>query len=193
MEELLYIEAVDEVNVGDSDILTSLRELLRDLAANMEKYARQYLMVAILFLNITNASAIDLMANTPANETVVEYVMPQSAKENQAEKMLNNLNELEDDWDGYGSPRISWVAIAHCRKVVAPLSTKVAKRVQVLPTEYGGVQIKTNLKNGGVLSCDFGDETMSYYVERPDKETEFVSFVPYSAETLQKLNAYLVL
>ena len=104
---------------------------------------------------------------------------------------LSELSRLKDDWDGYGAPAISRKAMDNCRKVMDGCLQKEDVHIDVMPTEYGGVQVKWALPDGGLLSCDFGDDTMSYYVERKDRSTEYVSFAEYTPENTERLNDYL--
>ena len=63
--------------------------------------------------------------------------------------------------------------------------------MDILPTEYGGVQMKYNTHNGLVLSCNFGDENMSYYVDKKGEDTIYRSFLPYSNDNISQLKMYL--
>ena len=124
-------------------------------------------------------------------KALVDYVSQFEKNEDKMEAALNELSALEDDWDGYGAPTISKRSIDNCRKVSSVCQQKGCADMDVMPTEYGGVQVKWKLPDGGVLSCDFGDDTMSYYVERKGKDTVFVSFAEYTPENIQRLSNYL--
>ena len=101
------------------------------------------------------------------------------------------LYKLQDNWDGYGAPKISDTAINNCKNITQKLPQSVYDSVEILPTEYGGVQLKRTLNDGGIVSCDFGDETMSYYVEHPNLKPEFFSFLDYNDANIQTLTNYL--
>mgnify|MGYP006988834072 CR=1 FL=1 len=106
------------------------------------------------------------------------------------EKRLNALTTLQKDWDGYGAPEISVKSIENCRSVLATLTYEVVESIEILPTEYGGVQIKKATTNG-MVSCNFGDNNMSYYVDQIGKDTIYRSFVPYSDENIAQLKQFI--
>ena len=125
-------------------------------------------------------------------KALIDYASQFEKQDGRLETALNELSNLEEDWDGYGAPAISKKAIKNCRKVTSDCQQTGKTDINVLPTEYGGVQVKWTLPDEGVLSCDFGDDTMSYYVERKDKETVYVSFAEYTPENIKELNSYLI-
>lgn len=137
------------------------------------------------------ADAMQLWIEQQLQKALVEYASQFEKRENKLESALNELSNLQDDWDGYGAPAISRKAIDNCRKVTGCCQQKVYADIDVMPTEYGGVQVKWILPEGGMLSCDFGDETMSYYVERKGKDMVYVSFAEYTPENIQRLSSYL--
>ena len=99
---------------------------------------------------------------------------------------LNTLRLLDEDWDGYGAPRISAVAIDKCRKIINQLPLDVIPNVKILPSEFGGVQMEIE-KDNDIVNCDFGDKTFSYYVERKNAKTEYYSFLDYTEQNELKL------
>lgn len=97
---------------------------------------------------------------------------------------LEKIGQLSPDWDGYDAPAISKGAIKHCENVMSLLPNSIANNVEILPTEFGGVQIKYKTAFSAVISCDFGDKTMSYYLDVPDHKTEYNDFLSYSPENI---------
>ena len=104
---------------------------------------------------------------------------------------ISQLSNLADDWDGYGAPVISKKAIKNAQTVLKGLPSDKYLSMEILPTEYGGVQMKYMPQNGMLLSCSFGDESMSYYVDKEGGETIFQSFLPYSNENILQLKKYM--
>lgn len=116
------------------------------------------------------------------------YIQNDIAKQNILAR-LNTLRLLDEDWDGYGAPRISIVAIDKCRTIINQLPLDVIPNVKILPSEFGGVQMEIE-KDNGIVNCDFGDETFSYYVERKNKKTEYYSFLNFTEQNFEKLIDY---
>jgi hypothetical protein len=110
---------------------------------------------------------------------------------NPFQEQFDILYKLQDNWDGYGAPPISGLAITNCKNITQQLPMSVYDSIEILPTEYGGVQLKRKLNDGGIVSCDFGDETMSYYVEHPNMKPQFFSFIDYNDKNIRTLTNYL--
>ncbi|MCR5038943.1 MAG: hypothetical protein K6A94_06370 [Bacteroidales bacterium] len=143
-------------------------------------------------LHFKGSEAMRLWIEQQLHKALVDYVSQVEKRENKVEAALSELTKLENDWDGYGAPAISRKAIGNCRMVTKSCQQTGNANIDIMPTEYGGVQVKWTLPEGGLLSCDFGDETMSYYVERKGKETVYVSFEEYTPENINKLSSYLI-
>lgn len=107
------------------------------------------------------------------------------AKQNVLAK-LDLLQNLDEDWDGYGAPKISIAAINNCRTIINQLPLDIVQNVHVLPSEFGGVQMEIE-KDNDIVNCDFGDKTFSYYVERKNAKTEYYSFLDYTEQNELKL------
>ena len=138
------------------------------------------------------ADAMQLWIEQQLQKALIDYACRFEKCGENVEAALGELSNLDEGWDGYAAPAISRKAINNCRKVTSSCQQIEKADINVMPTEYGGVQVKWTLPQGGVLSCDFGDDTMSYYVERKDKETVYVSFAEYTPENIKKLNSYLI-
>lgn len=110
---------------------------------------------------------------------------------NPFQEQFDILYKLQDNWDGYGAPPISSLAINNCKTITQQLPQSVYDSIEILPTEYGGVQLKRKLNDGGIVSCDFGDETMSYYVEHPNMKPQFFSFIDYNDKNIRTLTNFL--
>lgn len=184
-------ETVEEKNYSEIDFLSNMMDVLRNLISGDKLHTRQYAVAAALLVSLSQASAVSSIQDIEKTSPIMEYVLMQNNSINPALLTLDKLVNLEDDWDGYGAPAISKEAISRCKNVINELSYSVASQIVILPTEYGGVQIKTNLSNGGLLSCDFGDETMSYYIETKGN-VEYYSFLSYTSENVCQLISFLV-
>lgn len=190
-ENAFTFEIVEEVNLERFDPIVSLRDFLREMAHDFKDYARQFSLAATMLISLSEASAMGTITNIEAISPIAEYVLTEDNISNQAEVALEKLFDLDDDWDGYDAPAISRKAIENCRIVIGRLSYSSASDIQVLPTEYGGVQIKKVLADGSFLSCDFSDDTMSYYIEKNGK-ADYFPFLSYSGENVERLAKVLV-
>lgn len=190
-EDMLTFEMVEEVNLDGVNAIASLRDFLRELANDFTAYARQFSVAAAMVFSLTEASAVTTFEGTEESSPVMEYVLTEENLPTKAEIALEKLLYLDDDWDGYGAPAISRKSIDNCNKIIRLLSRQSADSIEVLPTEYGGVQIKKILADGSLLSSDFGDDTMSYYIEKDGKATYF-PFLPYTQTAVEKLAGTLV-
>lgn len=102
-------------------------------------------------------------------------------------KTLDKIRQLSPDWDGYDAPVIDKDAIAHCDEVLSRLSTGITDIMTILPTELGGVQIKYQTKGNSIISCEFGNERMSYYIDVPGQKTNYNDFLTYSGKNINTL------
>ena len=183
-------EMVEEVNLDGVNAIAPLRDFLRELANDFTAYARQFSVAAAMVFSLTEASAVTTFEEDEEGSPVMEYVLTEENLPTKAEIALEKLLYLDDDWDGYGAPAISRKSIENCNKIISLLSRQSADGIEVLPTEYGGVQIKKILADGSLLSGDFGDDTMSYYIERDGKATYF-PFLHYTPTAVEKLASTL--
>ena len=115
--------------------------------------------------------------------------MTPSIKQNILEQ-LHHLQNLDEDWDGYGAPKISITAINNCRSVINQLSFDAIQDADVTPSEFGGVQLELK-KDNTTINCDFGSQTFSYYVEKNGDKTEYHSFLDYTELNIKKLASEL--
>ena len=147
--------------------------------------------------NVIANQVMKILNMAPAVEAVERLEVIYNPKDNfdhiqtsdheyKPEVALEKLSMLEEDWDGYGSPVISRKAISNCHLIISQLSNLSASAIEVLPTEYGGVQIKKQQSDGRFISCDFGDNSMSYYIEK-DGKPEYFPFLSYSETNVQEL------
>lgn len=120
-----------------------------------------------------------------------KYIKDDIAKQDVLAK-LNLLQNLDEDWDGYGAPKISITAINNCQLIINKLTLDIIQNVNVSPSEFGSVQLEME-KDNGIVNCDFGDDTFSYYVEKKDAKTEYYSFLEYTEKNVQQLINYFSL
>lgn len=104
---------------------------------------------------------------------------------------LKALAELDENWDGYGAPRVSRKAISNCRRTLRVIDPFLYSRICLRQNDWGGVQLHYK-SVGGFLCCDFGDDTMSYYVQRKDGDMEWFSFISYDADCLSDLGRMML-
>lgn len=120
-----------------------------------------------------------------------EKNLPKKSAFDTTSDKIAQLGRLTEDWDGYGAPKISKKAINNAQIVLKGLPDKTYLSMDILPTEYGGVQMKYNTQDGLMLSCNFGDENMSYYVDKKGEDTIYRSFLPYNNDNISQFKMYL--
>lgn len=98
-------------------------------------------------------------------------------------KQLTVLETLHEDWDGYGSPAVSSIAIQNCRSVLKRIRPELFPRIKLSPNEWGGVQLQYKTMNG-LVCCDYGDKSMSYFVEHTNGKIEWFSFISYNKKNI---------
>lgn len=103
---------------------------------------------------------------------------------------LNDLAQLDRDWDGYGAGPVSELSITQCKKGLNYIHPILYSGLLIAPNEWGGVQMQYNTSNG-TICCDFGDSSMSYYVKRNNGEVEWYSFKKYSKKNFFELSDVL--
>lgn len=106
-------------------------------------------------------------------------------------KQLTVLETLHEDWDGYGSPAVSSIAIQNCRSVLNCIKPELFPRIKLSPNEWGGVQLQYKTMNG-LVCCDYGDESMSYFVEQTNGKIEWFSFISYNKENIDNFVESLI-
>ena len=106
--------------------------------------------------------------------------------ESDAEQSLNQLTKLKNDWDGYGAPSIGVTAIENCRRLLGKIGGEI-NDIQILPTEIGGVQIIYQPNIDDRLSCNIGDNELSYYIKRKGHKPEFSPFLQCNEQNLNDL------
>lgn len=102
---------------------------------------------------------------------------------------LETISQLQANWDEYDAPAVNKDAVKHCRRALDVIDEKVFGNLQIQPNEYGGVLLRCRIENVTVFCCDFGDDTMSYYTQLPDREPRDFAFISYSQESLRDMAA----
>lgn len=105
-------------------------------------------------------------------------------------RALEALSDLQEDWDGYGAPRVSKKAIANCKKSLKAFDSSLYAGMTVVANEWGGVQLNYKFI-GGLLCCDFGDDSMSYYIKWNSGKVELHSFEKYTELNIKSLSEIL--
>lgn len=95
------------------------------------------------------------------------------------------LSRLDDNWDSYGSPAVSPIAIMNCGTVTGRLLPDI-DNIELCQSEFGGVEMGIDRGTHKIV-CDFGDETFSYYVEKEGFETQYYSFLEYTDDNIKEL------
>ena len=112
------------------------------------------------------------------------------SKERSLMKSLDVLSSLQEDWDGYGAPRVSKKAIANCKRNLKTFDTSLYAGMTVFANEWGGVQLQYKFI-GGLVCCDFGDDSMSYYIKWNSGKVELHSFEEYTESNIKSLGEIL--
>ena len=112
------------------------------------------------------------------------------SKERHLLKSLDALLDLQEDWDGYGAPCVSKQAISRCKRNLKSFQSSLYARMSVLANEWGGVQLHYTF-DGGLVCCDFGDDSMSYYIKWNNGNVELHSFQEYTESNIKSLGEIL--
>ena len=113
-----------------------------------------------------------------------------SITERRLMKSLDALSSLQEDWDGYGAPSVSKKAIANCKRNLMSFESSLYAGMTVEANEWGGVQLHYTFI-GGLVCCDFGDDSMSYYIKWNSGKVEFHSFEEYTESNIRSLGEIL--
>ncbi|MBQ3619089.1 MAG: hypothetical protein II939_13125 [Bacteroidales bacterium] len=103
---------------------------------------------------------------------------------------LKEIRQLKKGWDGENAPCINKTAIANVNKFANTLNPATAKLIRLYPTYMGAVMLKMET-NKGRIKCEIGDTQLSYFIKRPDQETEHHSFENINKETFLTLRSHL--
>ena len=98
------------------------------------------------------------------------------------------LYRLDNNWDGYGAPKISVTAIDNCKHVINDISQDTYQYLEILPTEIGGVQVIYKPNAADRLSCNIGDNELSYYIKKEGKQTFFSPFLECNNLNFKKVS-----
>jgi hypothetical protein len=103
---------------------------------------------------------------------------------------IKEIKKLKVGWDGVEAPSINKKAIENVSDFVLTLEDDIANLIRLFPTYLGAVMLTFETENGRI-KCEIGDRRMSYFVKRPNHQTEHFSFLDITAETLSELKANL--
>jgi hypothetical protein len=103
---------------------------------------------------------------------------------------LKEIRSLKENWDEEQAPPINSQVIAHVTAFVLSLDKHIANGVRLFPTRLGAVMLKFETEHGRI-KCEIGDKQMSYFVKRPNCQTEHHSFVDINSDTLSVLKSNL--
>lgn len=141
---------------------------------------------AIMWSGEHQGDHISLRAKQPKIVFTINLSELSFSKERHLMKSLDALSELKEDWDGYGAPRVSKIAISRCKSNLKLFQSSLYANMAIVANEWGGVQLHFTY-DGGVVCCDFGDESMSYYIKRKSGKVEFHSFEEYTESNMKSL------
>lgn len=185
----IILQPVDDCSVDRPDFMDTVWELLTSLVKDAKQYLEKNATAVLLYLALMGTPVMSLATNATDDDALYRattvFVVNEDCLLNKAISSLDQLNLLDEDWDGYGAPKISSKAIKNCRIILNQLNSY--DYLEIMPTEYGGVQLKKQWDNGTIISCDFGDEKMSYYIEIPGKKAQYFPFLDYSEENIFNL------
>lgn len=135
--------------------------------------------------NVLLFQVLDFVNQLVEQQKVVENAY--THLNSKTKKSFALLYKLQDNWDGYGAPKISTVAIDNCKNIVCNISTQIFDNIQILPTEIGGVQIVYQPNPSERLSCNIGDSELSYYTKRKDKKPFFSPFLQCNEDNFKTI------
>lgn len=103
------------------------------------------------------------------------------------ETTLQEIAELEEDWDYEDAPAIAPGAIDHCRQLIAMLpQTVLNSDMRIYPVETGAVGVKLQTDKG-MLRMEMGGELMSYFLRKNGEDTVYHSFEAWTEENSRNL------
>lgn len=103
------------------------------------------------------------------------------------ETTLQEIAELEEDWDYEDAPAIAPAAIDHCRQLIAMLPQNVlSSDIHIYPVETGAVGVKLQTDKG-MLRMEMGGELMSYFLRKNGEDTVYHSFEAWTEENYSNL------
>lgn len=112
------------------------------------------------------------------------------SRERSLMKSLDALSALHEDWDGYGAPSVSKIAIARSKTTLKAFDSSLYAGMTVEANEWGGIQLQYKFI-GGLVCCDFGDDSMSYYIKWNSGKVELHSFEEYTESNIKSLGEIL--
>ena len=135
----------------------------------------------------THVSVREKQSQIVFNIKLSELFFP---KERSLMESLDALSALQEDWDGYGAPRVSKIAIARSKTTLKAFDSSLYAGMTVAANEWGGIQLQYKFI-GGLVCCDFGDDSMSYYIKWNSGEVELHSFEEYNESNIKTLGEIL--
>lgn len=103
-----------------------------------------------------------------------------------AMSQIATLSSYEEDWDGYGAAAVNSKAIRNCRQLFHGFTCNDPLALELMPSHHGAVIIK--YKVGDVtLRGELGPDTISYYVRRKGKQTEYHNDETWNKDTISTL------
>jgi hypothetical protein len=91
---------------------------------------------------------------------------------------LNDLEQLGQNWDGYGAPAIRGVLIATAREIASRLAEHDVPRPHVVPLSSGALQFEWRDQRNRVLELEIeGPETIHYLRWDPDAGIEDENYI----------------
>lgn len=103
------------------------------------------------------------------------------------EQLINRLIEIEnlnDNWDGYGAAKPNSLTISNCKTFINSFSTKVLQYLdveEIYPMPYGTVVMEL-YKGENLLSIEFGESKVGFFSEFTTKDNIEVESIDLNKE-----------
>lgn len=99
---------------------------------------------------------------------------------------LEALKSYNSDWDGYGASSVSPIAIVNSRALLQGIECSAPLAMEVMPSHSGAVIFRYRF-GSTVIRGEIGPDSVSYYIRRKGRPTEYHNNEPWNKETIHAL------
>ena len=174
--------------------------------STLEMLVRERRLMMMVYNYYRNFSAVGLMRRTHSeapwceslphgrgtviSESVMqnyfERQLPELLRSN-AENALDELSQLPEGWDHYGTPAPSQRSIDNSKKIVNKVPFLKLLELTVNPSEVGGVTLNFGTDRHNIVGCNCGDDTFSWYIRKCGRRVSYQSYMQYSDIAINEL------
>ena len=109
-------------------------------------------------------------------DNIMSYTYQVCLKENELLERITEIENLEEDWDGYGACEVDKNSIKVSKVLIGCLPLNLLNKLSkndIYPNSHGTITLEWfSLKDDKfTISLEIGDKSSSYYVLYPNEET----------------------